>query len=241
MRRLRDNQSGFSLVELLAAMLVAGVVLTAVMNVFINGVQGAARVQERVDSQQRGRVAMDRVTTLLSSQVCVSSSISPIVGTVSTDKSVTFYSDLNGASSTPTKYTLTWDAVAKTLTEYKYVATSGTVTSPPMVFPSTPTVTRQIATNVWPAQNDLGADLPIFSYYRFEADGTVNLNNPIALNASSQLAATDADDVVQVGVAFRVIPGKATAVANARSTSITGQALAGSASPASPAAGPNCQ
>jgi prepilin-type N-terminal cleavage/methylation domain-containing protein len=240
MRRLRDTESGFSLVELLAAMLVAGILLTAVMTVFINGVQGASRVSDRVDSQQRGRLAMDRVTTLLSSQVCLSSSQPPIVGVSSTDKSVTFYGDLQGASNTPSKYTITWSPTAKTLTENRYTAVSGTITSPPIVWSGTPT-TRLIAANVWPAQDAAGTDLPIFSYYRFEADGTVNLANPIALNAGSQLAAADADDVVEVGVAFRVIPTKSITSVDARSTSITGQALAGSASPASPSAGPNCQ
>jgi prepilin-type N-terminal cleavage/methylation domain-containing protein len=241
MRRLRTDDSGFSLIELLAAMLVAGILLTAVMNVFINGVKGASRVQDRVDSQQRGRLAMDRVTSLLSSQVCLSSSIPPVVGGTSTDKSVTFYGDLQGASNTPSRYTLTWSAAAKTLTEYQYTAASGSLTSPPIVWSGTPAVTRLIASNVWPAQDDAGTDLPVFSYYRFEADGTVNLANPIALNGSSQLALADADDVVQVGVAFRVVPAKSITSVDARSTSITGQALAGSASPASPAAGPNCQ
>lgn len=240
MRRLRGDQAGFSLIELLAAMLVASLVLTAAMTVFINGVRGASRVSDRVDAQQRGRLAMDRVTSLLSSQVCVSSSIPPVIGVSSTDKSVTFYGDLQGASSTPSKYTITWSPTAKTLTENQYTAVSGTITSPPIVYSGTPT-TRLIASNVWPAQDAAGTDLPIFSYYRFEADGTVNLANPIALNGSSQLALADADDVVQVGVAFRVVPAKSITSVDPRSTSITGQALAGSASPASPSAGPNCQ
>ena len=53
-------------------------------------------MSDRVDAQQRGRLAMDRVTSLLSSQVCVSSSIPPLIGVGSTDKSVTFYGDLHG-------------------------------------------------------------------------------------------------------------------------------------------------
>jgi Tfp pilus assembly protein PilV len=237
-RDFTRREDGFSLMELLVAMVTGGVILTALMTVFLNGVQGTTNTQDRLDSQQRGRVAMDRVITLLSSQVCLDSATPPIVPVVSTDRSVTFYSDLQGASNTPKKYTFTWDATAKTLTEYTYNGTG--VLPAKITWPASPSSTRQIATNVWPARNDANtADLPIFAYYRFEADGTVNLANPIA--ASGGIAAIDGDDVVDMVVNFRVLPAGATATANPRSTSISGSAFVGSADPASPSAGPNCQ
>jgi Tfp pilus assembly protein PilV len=237
-RDLARREDGFSLMELLVAMVTGGVILTALMSIFLAGIKGTTNTQDRLDSQQRGRTAMDRVTTLLSSQVCLDAATPPIVPTASTDSSVTFYGDLLGASNTPRKYTLTWDATAKTLTEYSY---NGTGTLPAKItWPGTPSATRQLATNVWPARNDANtADLPIFSYYRFEADGTVNPANPIA--ASSGIAATDSDDVVEVIANFRVLPAGSTAASNPRSTSITGSALVGSADPTSPSAGPNCQ
>jgi Tfp pilus assembly protein PilV len=237
-RDLARREDGFSLMELLVAMVTGGVILTALMTVFLNGVQGTTNTQERLDSQQRGRLVMDRVTTLLSSQVCLDAATPPIVPVVSTDRSVTFYADLQGASNTPRKYTITWDATAKTLTEYTY---NGTGALPAKItWPASASSTRQLATNVWPARNDANtADLPLFAYYRFEADGTVNPASPIA--ASSGIAATDSDDVVTVMANFRVLPAGATATSNARSTSISGRALVGSADPASPSAGPNCQ
>jgi prepilin-type N-terminal cleavage/methylation domain-containing protein len=234
MTRLRRDESGFSLIELLAAMAVSSIILTAVMIVFVNGVQGAAKVNDRVDSQQRGRLTMDRIVTLLSSQVCLAASQPPIVAG-STANSVTFYGDLNGASNQPRMYRITYDPAAKTLTEFSWTP-SGSLPGA-VTYPAAPSVTRQLATGVLPALDSGNVAQPIFSYYRFEADGTVNLANPIP---SSPLVATDADDVVEVGVTFAIVPGR-TKTLDARSTMISGQALAGSANPASPSAGPNCQ
>jgi prepilin-type N-terminal cleavage/methylation domain-containing protein len=233
MRRLRRDEAGFSLIELMAAMAIGGIVLTAVMTIFINGLRGATEVQDRVDAQQRGRLAMDRATTLLSSQVCLSSATPPIAPG-STANDVTFYGDLNGASDTPTKYELIYDPVAHTLTEKSWTGIGKLPAA--VTFAAAPTKTNQVATDVYPD----GAN-PIFSFYRFEADGTINLNTPIALTgAGSSLAATDADDIVEVGVRFRIAPSRK-AQSDPRSTTITGQALAGSANPASPSAGPNCR
>jgi len=233
MTRLRHDEAGFSLIELMAAMAISSIVLTAVMVIFVNGLRGATEVQDRVDAQQRGRLAMDRATTLLSSQVCLSSATAPIVAG-STADTITFYGDLNGASDTPNKYQLIYDATAHTLTE-KYWKGIGVLPGA-VTFAASPTKITQVATDVY---RD-GAN-PVFAYYRFEADGTINLNTPIALTATgSSLAATDADDVVQVGVRFRIAPSRK-AQSDPRSTTITGQALAGSANPASPSAGPNCR
>jgi prepilin-type N-terminal cleavage/methylation domain-containing protein len=243
MRRLRHEEHGFSLMELLAAMAISSVVLTAVMTVFINGLQGAAKVQDRVDSQQRARAAMDRVTTLLSSQVCLTANVQPIVAG-STSDSVTFYGDLDGASSTPKKYRIVFDPAAKTLTEYDYTGIWQTGGLPgPVVWPSSPTVTRQLAQDVVraPDPSAAGSTLPVFSYFHFESDGTVNTapTNAVAFGATG-LAATDVASIVQVAVNFAVTPSR-TKTADPRWTAISGQALAGSASPSSPAAGPNCQ
>ena len=53
--------------------------------------RASSRVEARVDSTQRGRVAMEQVTQRLRSQVCLGSA-SPIVSATDTD--VTFFADL---------------------------------------------------------------------------------------------------------------------------------------------------
>jgi prepilin-type N-terminal cleavage/methylation domain-containing protein len=236
MHRLRTNEDGFSLMELVVAMAMGSIVLTACMMLFITGITGAARVNDRVEAQQRASIAMDRVTTLLSSQVCLDASTPPILAG-STANSVTFYADLNGASNQPKKYRFTYDPSTMKLTEYQW---TGSGSLPSITYPTNPTLTRVLASNVIPASvPSTGAILPVFSYFDFESDGTVDVTAPVTVGGSGVTAA-QAAGIVQVNVAFEVRPDR-TSSDDPRATTITGQALAGSADPSSPSAGPNCQ
>jgi prepilin-type N-terminal cleavage/methylation domain-containing protein len=231
-RSLLRDESGFSLMELMTAMAIGSVVLTIVMTVFTNGVTGSARVGDRVEAAQRGRLALDRITSLLDSQVCnlthdapsnTDISVPPVLAN-SDDNSITFYADLSGASDTPTKYTLTYSAAAKTLTEYDY---AGSGKLPYVAYPNTPTRTRVLATNVWPARQGgvmTGAQLPIFRYYRF-------LNSAIdPAPRTTPLSATDAPTIVRVDVQFKTVPER-TKTEDARSASLSGQGTVLTANP----------
>ncbi|MFN8176292.1 MAG: prepilin-type N-terminal cleavage/methylation domain-containing protein, partial [Solirubrobacteraceae bacterium] len=57
-RRLRA-QGGFTLVEMLMALLIGSIVLGAAMNIFMAGQRSSTRVQDRAESVQRGRVVME--------------------------------------------------------------------------------------------------------------------------------------------------------------------------------------
>lgn len=226
LRRLRHDQNGFSLMEMLAAMAIGSIVLTALLSVFTNGITGAARVNDRIEAAQRGRAALDRVTSLLDSQVCIVSydataktdiTTAPVLPTVSDDNNVYFYADLNGASDSPDKYRISYDPSAKTLTEYRYDGTRNS--SSTLVFPSTPTVTRLLATSIMPARVNgklTGAQLPIFQYFRY----TNSAVDPTPL--TTPVSAADAATVVRVGVQFQAISSR-TKVEDARSTQVSGQ------------------
>ena len=114
-RRLRSDQSGFSLIELLMAMALGSIVLTALMTVFLNGITGAVRVSDRVDALQRGRVTMDRAVTLLNSQICLvnpdGTGQPPILD--GQNNQVTFYAALGVVDSDPTIYRLRYDSGTK--------------------------------------------------------------------------------------------------------------------------------
>jgi prepilin-type N-terminal cleavage/methylation domain-containing protein len=180
------GDDGFSLIELLAAMLIGGMLLTALMTVFINGVQGSTKVLNRVDSAQRGRVALDRINTLLNAQVCLrdasdattQAAIPPVVGASSSGSVITFYADLDGASDTPDKYVLTYDATAKTITETRYNGIGKLTDVNGVTFSSTATYNRRLADYISPSKNTAGTVLPIFTYYGFASNGTVDLANP---------------------------------------------------------------
>jgi prepilin-type N-terminal cleavage/methylation domain-containing protein len=203
---LRDEQDGFSLVELLAAMAIGSLILTVLMTIFITGVKGTSRIQDRVDSAQRARVALDAITTLLDSQVCVprvsgtSTNIlsdAPVVAG-SDGSSVTFFGDLTGAGTQPSKYTITYSPTAKTLTRYTYAATGNT---PTRSFLATKTSTL-IASDVMPATVD-GVVQPIFTYYTY-ISGTAAQNGQInQLAAAVPLSEDASPQVVRVGVQFQ--------------------------------------
>ena len=226
LRRLRRDEDGFSLMEMLAAMAIGSIVLTALLTVFTNGITGAARVNDRIEAAQRARTALDRVTSLLDAQVCIVSydataktdvTTAPVLPAVSDGNNVYFYADLNGASDSPDKYRLSYDPTARTLTEYRYDGTrNGSNT---LTFPSSPTASRQLATNIVPARVDgklTGAQLPIFQYFRF-------VNSAIDPGAlTTPLSATDAATVVRVGVQFQAISSR-TKVEDARATQVSGQ------------------
>jgi prepilin-type N-terminal cleavage/methylation domain-containing protein len=54
-------ESGFSLVELIVTMVVMGIVMTGLVNVFTSGERASADATARIQSQQRVRVAFDRL------------------------------------------------------------------------------------------------------------------------------------------------------------------------------------
>ncbi|MCW2993492.1 MAG: prepilin-type N-terminal cleavage/methylation protein [Conexibacter sp.] len=223
--RLRDER-GFSLIELLVAMALGSLVLTAVMTVFTTGIAATSKIGDRVDSGSRARIAMDRITTLLDSQVCLRNSgdsttqpaIPPIVGPSSTGTSVTFYADLSGASDTPSKYTITYDATAKTLTESKY---AGAGALPNVTFAATPTTT--VLTD---AVQPVGTD-PIFTYFVFSSDGTVNEAAPVTPSATNQL------QIVRVGVKFQANSARTKTGDSSRSI-VSGQGIVATADPTDP-------
>jgi len=225
-RELLRDERGFSLIELLMAMALGSLVLTAVMLVFTTGITASSKIGDRIDSASRARDAMDRITTLLDSQVCLRNSgdsttqpaIAPIVGASSTANSITFYADLNGATDTPSKYTITYDPAAKTLTQYKYL---GSGLLPNVTFASSP-VTTLLSDNVQQA----GA-VPVFSYYVFSSDGTVNEGAPVTPSATNQL------QIVRVGVQFQANSAR-TKTGDASRSVVSGQGTVATADPTDP-------
>jgi prepilin-type N-terminal cleavage/methylation domain-containing protein len=220
-RNRLQAEDGFSLIELLASMVVGGIVLTALMTTFVGGVTSSSRVQDRVDAASRGRLTMDKVTSMLNSQVCVVTkstdglsdiSVSPIVPAVSNASSVTFYGDLGGASNTPNRYTFTYNSTAKTLS---LTTATGTGTFPNVTYGTPRTV--QVAEYVVPAVDSTGSAIDIFQYFPFLSDGTVSSSSVTPSTAAV------ADTIVRVGVNFRVLSTR-TKVVDPRAATLHGEA-----------------
>jgi prepilin-type N-terminal cleavage/methylation domain-containing protein len=248
LRRLREDEDGFSLTELLTAMVIGGVVLWALMTLMTTGLTKSLEVSDRADAAQTGRGALDRMVTLLDSSICLdpvttSAAVPPLIGsaaavtgppaipaqTGSDGSYAAFYADLAGVSDSPDKYTLTYDATAKSLTERRFNSTG---TLPNITIPSTATETRVLATNVVPARDSLGVQLPVFRYYKFESDGSINPASPVATPVTQALAGQP----VRVVITFQVISGR-TNREDRRSTTIEGQSALGTPDPSLPNAG----
>jgi prepilin-type N-terminal cleavage/methylation domain-containing protein len=218
------DERGFSLVELLVAMALGSMVLTAVMTVFINGLTGTAKVTDRIDAVQRARLTADRMTTLLQAQVCSGGS-APITDGQAT--SVTFTANVGDVTANPTRYRLRWDNTTNRIYEDRFVPTtdsSGNVT-----FPSSPTQTKVIGTDMVPAGGTL------FTYNAFDTVNAGVSATPIA----TPLTTTDMQTVVAVSVSLVAQPER-TKVSDERATTLTTQAVVGSADATNPNRGPKC-
>jgi prepilin-type N-terminal cleavage/methylation domain-containing protein len=238
-RRIRTDESGFSLVELLMAMALGSIVLAALMTVFLNGVTGVVRVSDRVDALQRGRVTMDRVVTLLNSQVCVlnpdGTGVPPIRD--GQDNQVAFSASIGAVDSDPTIYRLRYDAPKKNLWEDRYLPTrpSGVLTY--AGYPSSPSSTTLIGSNIVPTD----AGTPIFRYYQFVTTVGPTLGMVDTTPLATPLTTTSQFAAVRMAISFVTQPEHTTSsTADLRATALDGVALVGSANAGEPVKGVNC-
>lgn len=223
-RRLVADEDGFSLMELIVAMAIGSIVLTVVLGIFMNGLSGATKVTDRIEATQRARIANDRVVMLLQAQVCADGS-APITDAQAT--SVTFTANIGDAQALPTRYRMRYDATTKALWEDDFPATK---VDGALTFQAVPARSRTLITNVQPVS---GA---FFTYYAFNlATGLVDTT----LTPAPTLTADDLHRVVRVGIAMTAMPER-TKTADPRATTITGQAIVGSADTANPNKGPKC-
>jgi type II secretory pathway component PulJ len=195
LRRLRSDQSGFTLPELITAMGIGMVVLLAAFMLLDRAVSTSSELSDRQDSTQRGRLAMELVTRELRSQVCLGDG-QPI--TAGDDNSVTFYANLSSSSNAADKRALRYVASEKRLYEDVY---NGTGTFPTLAFPATPTRTRELLNPVQPVV-DGTVTRPMFRYYKYKIGGTPGELQQL----TSPLSAIDAPDVVMIKVAFAALP-----------------------------------
>jgi prepilin-type N-terminal cleavage/methylation domain-containing protein len=224
-RRVRlGSERGFSLTELLVAIPIAVVLLTAVFTMMRASARHSVNVTERTEATQRGRTAMERVTRQLHSQVCPTTTGTAL--TTADANTVTFYTDMSGGASQPEQHTITYDPTAQTLTQYEYAGSSGTW--PSIVYPASPTRTRQILNNVTAVSG-----VPFFRYYQYAANGTVS---PTAM--TTPVSQANLPRVVNVAVSFVSKPRKANA--SSPTTTFQGEASMRTSDPNNPTQNARC-
>ena len=82
-RAFRDDERGFTLVELLVASAAGIVVTTAMGAIVITSVHFSSNYNDRVDANQEARTAMEKITQSLNSS-CVAALVPPIMSTGAT-------------------------------------------------------------------------------------------------------------------------------------------------------------
>jgi hypothetical protein len=209
-RRLRDER-GVTLMEVLVGATIGMVVLLALFGLADAGMRSTKNVQDRVESEQRGRTALEQVVQQLRAMVCVQNGtvagapnyMRPI--TLAQRDRIDFYTDVptraeidsNASTFLPDLRSLVFDATAKTLVEHRQSATQA---PPNPVFG--PDTQRTLLTNV-----TADGATPNFRYWMY--DGTPPALTEVTPAAGAQVPAAYLPRIVRVDVAFRVGPLRA--------------------------------
>jgi prepilin-type N-terminal cleavage/methylation domain-containing protein len=159
-RRTKD-EAGFTVVELLVAMLVLSVVVAGTLLMIEVLVRQGNGVAQRTDAMQRGRLALDTITRQVRSQVCLDAATGSMVE--AGPLSLTFHADLGDGSTPPTKRTLTYEPATRQITQTVLVGKGTTNGSFTFLGPAKTTVLLQ---DVVP---DGGR--PIFEYRAYPTNG----------------------------------------------------------------------
>lgn len=205
MRARLADESGFTLVELLAALVVGMIVMFAIFGLLDTGVRLQAKSVDSLDATDRGRVAIDRISQSLTSRICLGAQPSIVAGT---DSGVEFYASLApetaGVRLVVQRHRLTFAGGAIR----EAIWTSSPPVAPPNLPPAsstTPTRARTIVEGVTPI-----ATTPVFRYYANQGTPsrpTLALATPLSAIDRSRVALIDVGFVARgrrsnVGTAY---------------------------------------
>jgi prepilin-type N-terminal cleavage/methylation domain-containing protein len=224
MTRLRD-EAGFTLVELLASMVIGTVVILASWMIVDSSGKLSTRTTSRVDAYQRGRLALDQIASELRSQVCLPGGIAPIEPLVTGPNDVWFYNNTGDQDAVPQQRHIYFANGA--IREELWTGN----------FAGPPTSSRLLLSDVALVPLTPGpGNEPFVRYFGFDA------NLPAAVNQElpTPVSVVNAPKVVQVNISFVARPSRATA-ASALDSVFQQSVYFRTADPTDPAKGPRCQ
>ncbi len=195
MRARLSDERGFSLVELLAALLVGSIVIFAGFALFDTAVRLQAKSIDGLEATDRGRIGIDQVAQGLASRICLGSQPSFVDAR---DDRVEFYASLAPESSTVRLVAQRRRLTVTSLGIREDVWVSSPPAAPPSVPPAnttTPTSTRLVVTGIRRT-----GTTPIFRYYATDAvssEPTVLLPTPLSVADLSRVALVDVSFTAQ--------------------------------------------
>lgn len=219
------RQDGFTLVELLVAMVIGMITIMAAFTALDSFGAVNTKITARSDNTQRARLELDGLVRALRSQVCLGAGSPGLLAGTST--SITFVTDLGDGTVAPQKRTVTYNAPGRRLTEARY---AGSSTGGVLTFSGTAAGGPQLA-NVEP---DPGTGL-IFGYFAYD---TSTPPRPI-LALPVPLSDADRSRVARITVGFRVGPAVGQ-VNRAGGATLEDEVLLRSVDPADPIPLPRC-
>jgi len=196
--RLAD-ESGFTLVELLATLLVSTIVLFALFGLVDTATRQQSVATDRIDANDRGRAAIDVITAQLRSRVCISGVQGSLVA--ASDSQIEFFASLGLTPESATqsqtlvlqRRRLTYrPAPNNDVVEEVWVGSAPAPALPPATS-TTATRTRTLLTNV-----SLDGTTPFLRFYGLI--GTPPL--PDLLLTPRPLSATNLTKVARISVGF---------------------------------------
>lgn len=204
-RRLRA-QGGFTIVEVLVATFILGIVVTGALTMMQVVLRQSRGVMERTDAARHGRLGLDQLTRQIRSQVCKDQFTRGLIS--AGPNSISFYADLgDGRTEGPSRRTLTYDPAKRRLTETVYKS----LTAPPQTPAYGPTPFRKdvpILRDVVPDTDAADKPLPFFSYFAYETkNGKPTPTLP--LPTAGALVPADLARAALVRVRFKVRPSGA--------------------------------
>lgn len=202
------DEGGFTLVELLVAMIVGIIVMFAALVVMDGTWRVEARTADTIDATDRGRMAMDKITQQLDARVCVSATTDtpplPAAGAIvtATDNQIEFYASVTSDTNprlVVERRRMTYRPATKDILLEKWTATAAPPIRP-AANTTAPTSSTVLATNVGPITSGAAPLPPIFSYYAFT--GTPPAVRLPTLQMTPPITQANLDTVALVKVSF---------------------------------------
>lgn len=228
---LASDEQGFSLIELLVAMVTATVVAGALFAVLNFSTTETATLSDKIQADQLGRIAMNKITDELHS-ACLAPSYQPVQkeSTETKLRFITAYTE-EAEIKQAEIHEIVWNKATATLTDYHEKNTGGT--SPgTFTFPEpskTPTKenTSVLATQV----TETEAKAPIFQYFNYAEEtsegekaavSTLSTTPLPGAKTAPGLNVTEAGEAASVMVSYNAAAADGKTTRN-RSTNFTSQ------------------
>jgi hypothetical protein len=212
------REDGMTVTELLVAMSTGTIVLLALFGMIDQALPAQKRVADRVEGQQRGRLALEQMTQELRSAVCVSNPFPngalqpPLVD--ATPTKVVFFTympspaQVDTGAFAPEMRELSYDPATKRITRRRWTIGAG-----PLPTVATPeTRSEVVLTEVEPSgeanTTDPARSSDVFAFFRYDATA------PVAIPVS----AADRARAARIRLGFVVGPANGTQNAKGRAT-----------------------